>query len=160
MAKQMLRSELRVAAPLEETFGFFADASKLETITPPELRFEMLTRGPIEMAPGTRIEYRLGLYGIRFGWEALISEWVPGERFVDEQLRGPYRSWVHLHEFAREGGATVVRDRVEYELPLGPLGLIALPLVRAQLERIFAYRRSVIARTLGEAAARAPGSAR
>lgn len=147
MARPILRSEVRVAAPVEQVFGFFADASNLEAITPPELRFEMVTRGPIEMGEGTRIEYRLGLYGVRFGWEALISEWVPGKRFVDEQIRGPYRSWVHLHEFAREGGATVVTDRVEYELPLGRLGLIALPLVRAQLERIFAYRRSVVSKT-------------
>ena len=42
-----------------------------------------------------------------------------------------------------------MRDRVDYALPLAPLGLVALPLVRRQLERIFDFRERTIQRLLG-----------
>ena len=124
----------------EETFAFFAAAENLERITPPELRFAITTPLPIEMAEGTRIEYRLGLFGIPFSWTTVISQWMPGERFVDEQLSGPYARWVHTHSFSDAPGGTQVRDEVQYRLPLYPLGEVGHPLVRRQLQRIFAYR--------------------
>ena len=129
-----------VPRPREETFAFFAAAGNLEQITPPELRFEISTPPPIEMAEGTRIEYRLGLFGLPFSWTTLISQWVPGERFVDEQLSGPYAKWVHTHTFFDAPGGTNVRDEVLYRLPLYPLGEVGHPLVRRQLQRIFRYR--------------------
>jgi ligand-binding SRPBCC domain-containing protein len=78
-------------------------------------------------------------------WLTEISEWAPPERFVDEQLRGPYRYWHHTHEFQEVSGGTSMRDVVEYELPLGPLGRLAhAALVRRTLQRIFDYRRQAV----------------
>ena len=135
--------------PVDETFAFFADAANLERITPPELRFRIVTPLPIEMRHGTLIEYRLALFALSFSWRTGIEEWAPPHRFVDRQLAGPYRRWIHTHEFATERGGTRMRDRVEYTLPLAPLGLVALPLVRRQLERIFDFREQTIQRLLG-----------
>ena len=135
--------------PVDETFSFFADATNLERITPPELRFRIVSRLPIEMRPGTLIEFRLALFALPFRWCSRIDEWAPPFRFVDTQLAGPYRRWVHLHEFTPERGGTRMRDRVEYRLPLGWPGLAALPLVRRQLKRIFDYREATIQRLLG-----------
>ena len=135
--------------PVDETFAFFADAANLERITPPELRFRIVTPLPIEMRHGTLIEYRLALFALPFSWRTGIDEWAPPHRFVDRQLAGPYRRWIHTHEFATERGGTRMRDRVEYTLPLASLGLVALPLVRRQLERIFDFREQTIQRLLG-----------
>jgi ligand-binding SRPBCC domain-containing protein len=130
-------------------FDFFSDAHNLEAITPAFLRFRIATPGPIPMAPGTAIDYRLSLFGIPFGWRSVIEVYEPGDRFVDVQVRGPYRSWRHLHEFSDAPGGTLVRDRVEYELPLGPLGQAARALfVRHALERIFDHRARTIAAML------------
>jgi len=143
-----------VPRPLSEVFAFFSDAHNLEAITPEFLAFRILTPAPIPMAPGTRIDYQIRLFGFPLGWQTAIDVFDPGRRFVDRQVRGPYRRWHHRHEFVPLGPATLVIDVVDYELPLGPLGTLAHTLaVRATLERIFDHRREVIARLLGAPAA-------
>ena len=128
--------------PLDEVFSFFADAANLETLTPASLHFHILTPPPIELQAGTVIHYRLRLSGIPFKWKTLIESFEPGKRFTDVQAKGPYRRWHHTHEFFAVPEGTLVVDRVEYELPLGPLGRIAHALfVKRSLKKIFDYRR-------------------
>lgn len=138
----VIRREQRVQGDPDTVFGFFADAGNLESITPPWLQFRIVTPRPLEMRLGTLIEYRLTLHGLPISWLTRIEEWVPGERFVDVQLHGPYALWHHTHEFEPDGdGHTIVRDVVRYALPLGPLGELAhRAFVRHDLERIFDYR--------------------
>jgi ligand-binding SRPBCC domain-containing protein len=131
-------------------FAFFANAENLERITPPELAFHVLTSTPIDIREGAIIDYRLRLFGVPFHWRTRIVEWQPNDHFVDEQIRGPYRSWRHRHTFVECEEGTRMTDRVEYRLPLQPAGAIALPLVRRQLDRIFRYRASAIRQLLGD----------
>lgn len=145
-----LEREQVIPRPLAETFAFFGDAGNLEAITPPFLAFRIVTPQPIRMAPGTRIAYRLSLFGIPFGWETEIVAWEPPVRFVDLQRRGPYRLWHHAHTFEAVPGGTRMCDRVDYTLPFGPLGTLTHALVvRRTLERIFDHRRDTIATLLG-----------
>jgi ligand-binding SRPBCC domain-containing protein len=131
-------TELWLPIPREEVFQFFADARNLQKITPPWLRIQILTRGPIEMKPGTRIDYRLRLHGIPLRWQSEITTWEPPYRFVDQQRRGPYPLWVHEHTFLEKYSGTLARDHVEYGVPGG--SLINRLLVRPDLEKIFKYR--------------------
>lgn len=136
-----------VPRPLEAVFAFFADASNLEEITPPFLRFRILTPPPVEMREGTRIDYALSLFGAPLRWRSRVTAWEPGVRFVDEQESGPYAFWHHAHEFESDGECTHVRDVVDYSLPLGPLGSLAHVLfVERTLGRIFDFRREAIRR--------------
>ena len=144
MEHLLAREQILPGTP-DEVFGFFADAFNLEAITPPWLRFRIVTPAPIRMAPGTLIEYRLELHRIPIRWLTRIESWVPGERFVDAQVRGPYRVWHHTHTFEAHERGTLVRDRVRYALPLGPLGELAHRLVvRRDLERIFDFRQTAV----------------
>jgi ligand-binding SRPBCC domain-containing protein len=134
---------------VDDAFAFFADASNLEAITPPWLRFRLITPGPIRMAPGARIEYRLRLHLVPIRWVSEITVWEPGRRFVDVQLRGPYELWEHIHTFEPAAAGTMICDRVRYALPYGPLGEAAhLAFVRRDLARIFEFRRQAVARQL------------
>ncbi len=135
-----------VAAPRAAVFAFFSDAGNLERLTPPSLRFSILTPTPIEMRPGAVIDYRISLLGVPFKWRTIIEAFEPEARFVDVQASGPYRTWRHTHTFSdAPGGGTIIRDHVEYELPFGPLGVIVRALfVRRQLDTIFDYRRRAI----------------
>lgn len=136
--------ELVLPVPLEEVFPFFAEARNLEKLTPPWLRFEVLTEGPITMTAGTIIDYRISWRGIPLRWRTEIEVWEPGRRFVDRQIRGPYRFWRHEHLFVERNDGTAVIDRVEYA-PIG--GALANRLVVARdVSRIFAYRHEVLRR--------------
>lgn len=146
--QRFLETATLIPRPVTEVFTFFANAENLERITPPELAFRILTPTPISVREGTIIDYRLRLFGVPFSWRTKIVQWRPDERFVDEQVRGPYRSWRHLHTFVEDAKGTHMTDRVEYRLPLEPVGVLALPLVRRQLDRIFRYRADAIARLL------------
>jgi len=127
----------------QEIFPFFADARNLERITPRFLNFRILTRQPIDMREGTMIDYALRVNGIPVRWRSEILDWYPGVKFVDRQVRGPYRKWVHEHRFISTGSHTEMHDIVEYEVP-GP-AFVERRLVRPQLHQIFEYRQQVLA---------------
>ncbi len=145
--RHWLLSRQRLAEPPDRVFPFFADAHNLERITPPWLRFRVLTPRPTAMGEGALIAYRLALHGVPLRWLTRIAVWEPPHRFVDEQLRGPYRLWRHEHRFVPDGDGTLALDTVEYALR-GPRVAAEVGqrlLVARDLERIFAYRGDRIA---------------
>lgn len=144
----VLRRTQTVAAPRERVFAFFERAENLEAITPAFLRFRIVTRGPIEMKLGAIIDYRLRLRGVPIRWRTRIAEYDPPRRFVDEQIHGPYRRWVHEHRFEPgPDNSTIMHDLVHYQLPRVPMqGLIQRWLVAPDLARIFDFRAAEIDR--------------
>lgn len=143
---QHVRTETVVPASLDETFGFFADASNLERLTPPWLRFEIRTAAPIAMRVGTTIDYRLRWHGLPIPWKTRIDAWEPGSRFVDRQILGPYRWWHHEHRFEPAAGGTRVIDHVQF---VPRLQAVSRRIVQRDVERIFAYRREMLRHLFG-----------
>lgn len=144
------QSELWLPPPPEKLFPFFADAANLDAITPRWLHFRIVTPRPIEMREGALIDYKLRVRGLPLRWRTLIKEWQPPHRFVDAQLRGPYRQWIHTHTFEPHDGGTLVRDVVQYAVPFD---FLAHPLfVRRDIERIFLFRQEALRQRFGGAA--------
>jgi len=136
-----LRRKQWIPRPLDEVFTFFSNARNLGEITPYWLGFRILTPGPIRIAAGTKLRYRLSLHGVPVSWTTEIRRWNPPFRFVDVQLSGPYRLWHHTHRFEAHNGGTRMTDIVRYRLPFGMLGRAIHTLrVRRDLEQIFDYR--------------------
>jgi len=131
-----------VAAHLDEVFEFFSDARNLGRLTPPWLSFEVLTPGPIEMSAGALIDYRLKWRGVPIRWRTEIEVWEPTRRFVDRQIRGPYRLWRHEHLFEEHRGGTMVEDKVAYSAIGGRLAHRLV--VNRDVETIFNYRHEAL----------------
>jgi ligand-binding SRPBCC domain-containing protein len=138
----ILSRETIINRPVQEVFGFFASAANLGLVTPPSMGFRFREDPPQQLSAGVVIRYRVHLGGIPIDWDTRIIEWDPPHRFADIQERGPYSQWTHTHTFdAIDENRTLMRDRVVYGVPLGPLGEVARGLfVGAELDRIFDYR--------------------
>jgi ligand-binding SRPBCC domain-containing protein len=147
------RVETRLWLPCSraDVFPFFADAHNLEAITPPWLRFSVLTPAPIAMRAGAVIDYRLRLHGVPLRWRTEIAAWQPPGRFVDRQVSGPYETWVHEHRFRDVAGGVVMSDRVEYRIRGGRFAdrIGDLAVARRDLRRIFEYRRDALQARFG-----------
>ena len=141
-----LETRVTVPAPLDTVFDFFADARNLQQITPPFLNFRLLTPA-VEMRKGTRLDYRLSLRGVPFKWQSEITAWEPGVRFRDEQRRGPYKYWKHVHLFTADAEGTIVEDGVDYDVPGGRY--VHDWIVAPQLMRIFTYRQHKLQELFG-----------
>jgi len=81
-------------------------------------------------------------------WESEITVWEPLCRFVDEQRSGPYRRWIHEHQFLEHEGGTKVRDTVQYSVAGGLL--VHRLFVAPDLSRIFEFRRQKVAEIFGQ----------
>ncbi|WP_416839892.1 SRPBCC family protein [Haloferax sp. DFSO52] len=142
----------RVAAPLERVWEFHSDISGLEALTPEWMGLEVgAVRTPDvddetgELVVGTEIELSMRPFGVgpRQQWVSRIIAREERETtawFRDDMVGGPFRKWVHTHRFAADGDETIIEDRVEYELPLGPLGGVAGVFGGVGLEPMFRDR--------------------
>ena len=141
-----------IPAPRPDVFNFFSAPANLARITPPSLGFTIVKAPDRPLRGEDLIEYRIRVAGVPLKWITRISSWEEGIAFSDEQLRGPYKQWLHTHSFASvDEHTTLMRDFVVYELPFGKLGRIAGSFfVRRQLRSIFDFREKVIRKIFRE----------
>jgi ligand-binding SRPBCC domain-containing protein len=138
-----LSAEMVIPNTRDQLFPYFSTAHNLEEITPSFLKFKVLSSEDLAMEAGTVIDYSLRLHGVPLRWKSLISHWDPPYRFVDEQLRGPYRYWIHEHIFEEQGSSVLVKDLVRYQVYGGKLFHDAF--VKRDLMRIFQFRQEKLA---------------
>ncbi len=139
--KELLRYQY-IDRPIEEIFNFFSDGRNLESLTPDSMGFRMTKMSTSSIEKGTLIDYKLKVHGIPLKWQAKILDFKENHYFIDEQIKGPYKKWIHRHEFiqAKDGG-TIIKDHVRYVVPLGFLGkVIAGPFIEKDIHQIFKYR--------------------
>jgi uncharacterized protein len=150
MAPFTFHAQQYVPHQLDEVFEFFSKAENLQELTPAWLHFQIFSVDPTPIRRGTLIRYSLRWRVFPIHWTTEIIEWDPPHRFVDIQLKGPYKLWHHEHRFVAEGSGARIFDEVQYMLPFGPFGWIAHQVkVRKDVESIFAYRKTAVARLFG-----------
>lgn len=143
-----LEREQIIPTTLERAWAFMNSPRNLEALTPDDLSFEILTGLPETMYNGLLVEYAIGIPLLgKTRWVTELKHIREKHSFVDEQRLGPYAFWYHYHEICEVVGGVCFRDRVSYQLPLGPLGRLAHWLwVRRTLERIFEFRAEALDR--------------
>jgi ligand-binding SRPBCC domain-containing protein len=139
-----LKTSQTVQLRRDQAFAFFQDPRNLSEITPDWLHFRMLDYDAgAEVFEGAEYDYSMKWlpWLWRTRWRSRIIRYGPPETFTDTQLKGPYRSWEHLHLFEEIPKGTRMEDIVTYRLPFGLIGeLVHRAIIRAQLEDIFSYR--------------------
>ena len=131
--------------PPQEVFPFFSEASNLETITPDFLGFKILNKSTASIKTGTIINYKLKLHGIPLKWKTEILDFQQDKFFIDNQIKGPYKKWLHKHSFVPYRKGTLIIDDITYKLPLGKIGhLFAGHFVAKDVQKIFTFRQNTL----------------
>ncbi|WP_294328685.1 SRPBCC family protein [uncultured Chryseobacterium sp.] len=147
--KHKLFREQQLNCDIKTAWKFFSSANNLSEITPKDMGFTVLTEmEDDEIYEGMLIDYYVSpLFGIRMKWQTEITHVDFQKSFIDFQRKGPYQLWNHHHEFIPNEEGVLMRDTIDYELPMGFLGEIAHSLfVKKKLEYIFDYRFRVLSR--------------
>jgi ligand-binding SRPBCC domain-containing protein len=148
----LLEREQEICTTTQKAWEFIKNPRNLNSITPPELEFEIVSAVPDTMFNGLIIEYIITIpfFGRR-NWVAEIKHIREPFSFVDEQRVGPYKLWYHYHELIKiEKGVRVI-DKVYYEVPYGILGkILNFFVIQKILKRIFDYRAEKFADLLSD----------
>jgi len=132
---------------IKEAWKFFSSPRNLKAITPDHMGFEITNiTHQEEMYEGQIIAYKVRpILNIPLRWVTEITHVKEPYYFVDEQRFGPYSFWHHQHIFEENDEGVLMKDIVNYGIPLGLLGRIANTVfVRKQLEGIFDYRLKAV----------------
>ena len=145
MKLQRFERSVHLPVPAATAFAWHERAGALERLTPPWERVELVAREGEGLRPGARVTLRTRIGPVAMDWVAEHRDYVPGRRFSDVALRGPFAHWEHRHEFEdAPGGGCVLRDVVDYALPGGAAGeAVAGGWTRRKLESLFTYRHAV-----------------
>ncbi len=135
-------SALPVSA--DSAYAWHERPGAFERLLPPWERVSVVERtGGLRDGASLILRVRSGPVSLR--WVSRHRDTLPGRRFVDEQVDGPFARWVHFHRFDPDGPAgSRMTDRIEYTPPLGSVGTVADPIIRHRLERLLAYRHAVL----------------
>jgi uncharacterized protein (TIGR01777 family) len=131
-------------------FEYHQAPGAIERLIPPWEDVQVIaSRDSLEV--GSEVLLRQKVFGIPQQWRARHVEFAPEDLFADTIEQGPFRRWLHRHEFeslpknASGFGACRLTDRIAFELPLAPLSNVALPWVKSKLAAMFAYRHRITA---------------
>jgi ligand-binding SRPBCC domain-containing protein len=137
-------AESLIRASPEHVFTFHELPDALERLTPPWAGSRVLEHArTVGIGARTVCDIRVApLVWIRL--EAVHTACERPRMFVDEQVRGPFRSWRHQHVMTAADGGTRLTDIIDFEPPFGPLGRLFSPLlILPRLRKLFAYRHQV-----------------
>lgn len=141
-----LKKEQIVLKNISTVFDFFSKPENLSVITPPAMKFKILTPSPIDMKEGALIDYTVSIMFIPIRWRTLITKFSPPNLFIDQQIKGPYSMWHHTHIFEKiSEDETLIKDKVVYGVPFGIIGrLVHYLYIKRDLKKIFTYRKNKI----------------
>ncbi len=106
--------QFTVNAPLDAVRDFHRQSASMGAITPPPV-IVRVHRAPALLGEGDEMAFTMWLGPLPIRWLAQIEEVSPTS-FVDRQVSGPFKQWVHRHTFVTlDANTTEVHDEVTAE---------------------------------------------
>lgn len=100
-----------------------------------------------QIGEGQTVTWQARHFGVPFRMTSLVSEVVEPIRFVDHQVKGPFKSFRHVHTFEPHASGTKMVDAISFTAPFGPLGRVVERLVLgAYLRRLIVVRNEYLSR--------------
>ena len=115
----MLENSIRIDTTPDKVWSVLASLDALAKYDPGVTKSEIVSAAKEGPGAARRCDLTPG------GWfKERVTDWRPGEALSFElyECSLPVRRLRHSYTLVPEGGATVVRQRMEYALKLGPLG--------------------------------------
>jgi ligand-binding SRPBCC domain-containing protein len=132
---------------IETIWSFVSKPENLEKITPDNMKFSILSKSNLEMEEGMLISYKISPFlDINTTWITMITNVIKNEKFIDQQVKGPYKFWHHEHKFEVISSNKVkMTDIITYIPPFGFLGDIANAIfLKKKLKNIFDFRKIIL----------------
>lgn len=99
---------------------------------------------------GESVTWRAKHFGIYQNLTSKITEYDSPNYFVDEMVKGAFKSFKHLHQFKKVENRTLMIDVFEYESPFGILGKLADWLILKRYMTNFLYQRGLVIKKCAE----------
>lgn len=133
-----------IHATPEKVFAFHELPDAIDRLIPPWEKARVIQKADISVV-GSQAIIETSILGIfKTRWVAEHTVYDPPRLFEDVQISGPFRSWRHRHIVEPHADGAILRDEIEYEMPIPIFGPLAAPIgVTPRLEKMFEYRHKV-----------------
>jgi ligand-binding SRPBCC domain-containing protein len=99
---------------------------------------------------GQQVTWEARHFGIKQRLTVLMTDFQPPERFQDKMIRGAFKRMSHEHTFIEQNGGTLMRDKFDFQSPLGSFGQLADTLVLSAYMRRFLIERNRVLKEVAE----------
>ena len=143
----VIRQETHINGPIERCFDASRDLDLHVKSTDGTHEQAVPTGGLTSglMGPGQTVTWRATHFGVPQSMTMTITGFDPPHRFIDEMVKGPFKSIRHLHEYTEKDGVTVMKDVFEYQVPFGPLGkLVDLLVLKRHMTGLLTNRAAFL----------------
>ncbi|MEA2047268.1 MAG: hypothetical protein U9O64_02330 [Campylobacterota bacterium] len=140
--KHTLIFETTIECDAKKLFDFHADTNNLPLITPQDTEVEIIAlQTPLEQ--GNEATLKITKHTISFIWKLTFEIVDSPHLIVDVASRSPFKMFRHEHHFvAIDEKHSILRDKITFSLPLWPLSMIAVPLVKRDMKKMFKFRHA------------------
>ena len=135
-----LEFSTEIAIDTQTLFEFHMDTNNLPKITPPWIDVEIHYL-ELPLHQGSTIELDIKRFGFTQRWKMIIQELASPALVCDKAVKSPFSSFVHYHRFETVNTSkSVLKDQIEFTLPLYPLSLVTVPFIKKDMKKMFEYR--------------------